>query len=408
MNTSKFNVVDLFSGAGGMSFGFLRHPAFRIVAAADAELGKPSTGRGKLQCNSTYFKNIGLTPSRIDLSGVGPAEIREALNLPGDLQVDVLLTTPPCTGFSRANPQNHLRDDGRNSLVRKSADFAVALDVNVVVMENARELIQGNFKHHYEWFREHLEKHGYNVFGRSYLLTRFGLPQIRERAIVVAAKQNLSLHTMESLWDGRGVLDEALTVRRAFQAIESNATGRDVFPNFSSEVVRRRIAAIPKDGGSWMDLLGRQDTEYLLTDAMRRIVAEQRTGSYPDVYGRMAWDKPAPTIKRECSHVGNGRYAHPEEDRLCSVREMAILQGFPNDFIFNDAAISNMYRHIGDAVPPLISHQIAHLCHWMLSGDRPGAESFVLRGTNLRPADIVKKGQQGLFYDRIQRLRNAS
>jgi DNA (cytosine-5)-methyltransferase 1 len=407
MDMAKYKIVDLFSGAGGMGFGFSKHSAFRIVAAADAELGKPSSGKGKLQCNSTYAKNIGIVPAKIDLSEAAPCRLRETLGLPDDLEVDVLVTTPPCTGFSRANPQNHLRDDKRNSLVRKSAHFAVALGANVVVMENARELIRGNFKHHYEWFRDHLERHGYNVFGRAYVLTRFGLPQIRERSIVIAAKQHLPLHTMESLWDGWGVRDEALTVRRAFQAIEKDATGRYVTPNFASEDVRRRIAAIPKDGGSWMDLLGRRGTEDLLTDAMRRIVAERRIGSYPDVYGRMAWDKPAPTIKRECSHVGNGRYAHPEEDRLCSVREMAILQGFPNDFILNDAAISNMYRHIGDAVPPLISYQIAHLCHWILTGIQPEIRSFVLGGTNLRPTDIIKKGQQELFYDRAHRLRVA-
>ena len=408
VNSPNFNVIDLFSGAGGMSFGFSKHPAFQIVAAADAELGKPSAGRGKLQCNSTYAKNIGISPARIDLSSVGPGGIKEALGLPNDFEADVLLTTPPCTGFSRANPQNHLVDDKRNSLVRKSADIAVALGANVVVMENARELIRGNFKHHYECFREHLEKHGYNVFGRTYVLTRFGLPQIRERAIIVAAKQHLPLYTLESLWDGWVVRDEALTVRRAFLAIEGEATGRNVFPEFSSEAVRRRIAAVPKDGGSWMDLLGRPDTEVLLTDAMRRIVAERRIGSYPDVYGRMAWDKPAPTIKRECSHVGNGRYAHPEEDRLCSVREMAVLQGFPNDFIFDDAAISNMYRHIGDAVPPLISYQISHLCHWILTGEQPAHGSFILDGTNLNPTDIVKKGQQGMFYGRVHSFRDAS
>ncbi|MBI3944958.1 MAG: DNA cytosine methyltransferase [Armatimonadetes bacterium] len=398
MNDSRFTVADLFSGAGGMSCGFHRHPGFRIIAAADAELGKPSSGQGKLQCNCTYARNIGLTPRRVDLSRLAPDELRGALGLRDDQPVDVLAACPPCTGFSRANPQNHLRDDRRNSLVRRSADFAVALGAQVVVMENARELIRGNFKHHYEWFREHLEEHGYNVFGRTYMLSRFGLPQIRERAIVIAAKQHLPLYTLESLWDGWGVKDEALTVRRAFEGVEASATQTHVFPRFSSEAVRRRIAAIPRDGGSWMDLLGREDNERLLTSAMKRIVAERRIGSYPDVYGRMAWGRPAPTIKRECSHVGNGRYVHPAEDRLCSVREMAILQGFPNDFVFNGAAISNIYRHIGDAVPPLISYQIAHLCHWILTGKQPEGRSFLLTGTHLQHSDIVKKGQQDLGY----------
>ena len=147
-----------------------------------------------------------------------------------------------------------------------------------------------------------------------------------------------------------------------------------------------------------MDLLQREDADELLTDAMKRIVARKRFGSYPDVYGRMAWDKPAPTIKRECAHVGNGRYGHPEEDRLCSVREMAALQGFPNDFVLNGAAVSNMYRHIGDAVPPLVSHQLAHLSYWILTDDQPQVKDILLPGTNLRRRDIVRKKQEELFY----------
>lgn len=399
MKTEKFSVIDLFSGAGGMSYGFHKHASFEVMAAADAELGKPSTGQGKLQCNSTYFKNIGLIPTRLDLATVAPDKLRARLGLSNQQHITVLTTCPPCTGFSRANPENHLRDDKRNSLVRRSAQFAVALSVDIVIMENARELIRGNFKHHYEWFREYLENHGYNVFGRTYMLSRFGLPQVRERAIVIAAKQYLPLHTLDSLWDGWGASDEALTVKRTFEMISADTDGFDLYPDFSSDIVKRRIAAIPKDGGSWMDLLERIDANELLTDAMKRIVSHNRFGSYPDVYGRMAWDKPAPTIKRECSHVGNGRYVHPEKDRLCSVREMAALQGFPNDFALNGAAVSNMYRHIGDAVPPLISYQLAHLAHWILTGKQPEIKDILLPGTNLKQSDIIKKGQQELFYD---------
>lgn len=399
MQLKRFAVVDLFSGAGGMSYGFHKHPAFTIVAAADAELGKPSAGRGRLQCNSTYVRNIGVEPARLDLSAVAPGQLRAVLDLPETRPVSVLSACPPCTGFSRANPENHLRDDRRNSLVRKSAEFAVALGADIVVMENARELIRGNFKHHYEWFREYLESHGYNVFGRTYMLSKFGLPQVRERAIVVAARENFPLHTLDSLWDGWGVGVDALSVRRTFDMISPQAEGNGVYPDFASDAVRRRIGAIPKNGGSWMDLLRREDADDLLTDAMKRIVARRRFGSYPDVYGRMAWNRPAPTIKRECSHVGNGRYAHPEEDRLCSVRELAALQGFPNDFVFNGAAVSNMYRHIGDAVPPLISHQLAHLAHWMLTGEQPRVEDILLPETNLKRTDIVRKRQQELFHD---------
>jgi len=400
-NPCTFNVIDLFSGAGGMSFGFHKHSAFSIAGAADFEVGKPSTGPGKLQCNSTYARNIGIAPKQIDLSSVQPGQLRGLLSIPDNLRVNVLSTCPPCTGFSRANPENHLRDDKRNSLVRKSAEFAVALDADVVVMENARELIRGNFKHHFEWFREYLENHNYNVFGRTYMLSRFGLPQIRERAIVIAAKSSLPLHTLESVWDGWIVKNEALTVRKAFNSIDSHSTGVNVYPNFSSAVVKQRIAAIPKNGGSWVDLLRMRDKQNLLTDSMKRIIASGKFGSYPDVYGRMWWDKPAPTIKRECAHVGNGRYTHPREDRLCSVREMAILQGFPNDFDFNGTSISNSYRHIGDAVPPLISFQLAHLCNWILTNTQPKLTDIVLSGTSLNFENLVLQQEVALGNGKI-------
>ncbi len=382
-----FTVVDLFSGAGGMSLGFHRHPGFRLVAAADAEIGKPSGGA--LQCNGTYARNIGIAPKALDLAALPPERLAAALGLGGVAGVDVLSVCPPCTGFSRANPHNHRNDDHRNGLVGRAAAFALALDADIVVMENARELIRGNFSHHYQAFRTTLTRRGYRVAGANYLLSRFGLPQVRERAIVIAVKPALSLRTPDDLWHGWTVRPQALTVRRAFQAISADATGRLAYPGFASSEVLRRIRAIPRDGGSWMDLLAHAEAETLLTPSMQRIAAAGRFGSYPDVYGRMAWDRPAPTIKRECAHVGNGRYAHPEADRLCSVREMAMLQGFPNPFVLADAGLSNRYRHIGDAVPPLISYQIAHLCDWILTGRKPDMRDIILPGTQLRGTDLV-------------------
>ena len=373
-----------------MSFGFKAHGAFEMIGAADAEIGKPTTGDGRLQCNSTYRNNVGIDPKRINLAEVLASDLREALEI-GDRRVNVLSVCPPCTGFSRANPQNHLRDDGRNGLVSKAADFAVALDADVVVMENARELIRGNFLHHYRAFRETLEDNGYNVFGRSYMLNRFGLPQVRERSIIIAAKNELPLYTLESMWDGWGVKESAKTVRRALSVASRAKRADHRFPGFGSDTVRRRLAAIPHDGGSWMDLLDLPEADELLTGSMKRIAAAGKFGSYPDVYGRMAWDKPAPTIKRECAHIGNGRYAHPEQDRLCTVAEMGVLNGFPHHYKYDGASLANAYRHIGDAVPPLISYQLAHLCRWILTNEQPGMQELVLAGTSLRSSDLIRE-----------------
>ncbi|MCX5381674.1 DNA cytosine methyltransferase [Streptomyces sp. NBC_00083] len=108
----------------------------------------------------------------------------------------------------------------------------------------------------------------------------------------------------------------------------------------------------------------------------------------------MFWDRPAPTIKRECSHVGNGRYAHPEQDRQCTVRELAILNGFPEGYRFIGQSRKNLYRQIGDAVPPLISFQLAHTASWILGGEAPELKAAILPGSTLRADDLVVEEAQ--------------
>jgi DNA (cytosine-5)-methyltransferase 1 len=127
---------------------------------------------------------------------------------------------------------------------------------------------------------------------------------------------------------------------------------------------------------------------------MRKLIEKNKLGSHPDVYGRMSWNKPAPTIKRECGHIGNGRYAHPVDNRLCSLRELAILNGFPSTYRFFGSSLANKYRHVGDAVPPLISYQIAAAVNWSFTGKRPAMQHVVLPNTSLRPADIVSAREE--------------
>ena len=129
-----------------------------------------------------------------------------------------------------------------------------------------------------------------------------------------------------------------------------------------------RLQAVPKDGGSWIDIP--DDKAHLRIPSMD----VQDPGSFPDIYGRLAWDRVAPTVTRECSHPGNGRYCHPEQDRLLSVREMALLQGFPRNYTFM-GSLSFKYRQIGDAVPPLVAQLVAQA----ISADAQGEPSLALQ-----------------------------
>lgn len=388
-----WTVVDLFSGAGGMSYGFRAYPGFAIAGAADAQIGKPSTGHGTLGCNASYARNIGVSPVAANLAVAEPAEVGRAMGLDGR-GVTVLCACPPCTGFSRTMARNHVRDDSRNNLVGRIPAYAELLRPKIVLIENARELIMGRFSGHLSRLLDDLSALGYQVSARTHFLNEFGLPQKRERALIVAAAPGLTLRGLEDLWTGLRVSQKATHVRRAIWELPPVAAGQadpgdamHVSPRFSSEVNRRRMAAIPHDGGGWADLLGHPDARRLLTPAMMHRARLRDLGSHPDVYGRLWWDRCAVTIKRECGHIGNGRYAHPEQDRLCTVREMAALQGFPADYTFV-GTLANRYRHIGDAVPPLISYQLAALASWMLTGRRPGPAEMIMPNCHLTSADI--------------------
>lgn len=338
---------------------------------------------------------MGVRPARVDLGTASPDEVAQHMQI--EAEPEVLIACPPCTGFSRTIAQNHMRDDPRNNLVVRVADFAQAWRPRVIVMENARELVMGRFQSHLENLAARLGHLGYKVEAKTYFLDRFGLPQRRERAIVVAVQKSLPLLTLSELWDPWEVDVKATHVRRAIWHLPELEAGAvcladamHASPAFSSVTARARTGAIPRDGGSWFDIPEvRHD---LLTPTMRDRLARGQLGSHPDVYGRMWWDRPAPTIKRECSHVGNGRYTHPDQDRLCSVREMALLNGFPIDYRF-EGSVSNRYRHVGDAVPPMIAYQLAAVVKWSLTGERPSVEEVVMPGTTLTPADIRVRSQ---------------
>jgi DNA (cytosine-5)-methyltransferase 1 len=388
-------VADLFSGAGGMSYGFSRRAGFGVVGAADAQLGKPSAAAGSLGCNATYAANIGLAPVQADLGRSAPADVCREMNL-GARGVAVLTACPPCTGFSRTMASNHVRDDHRNGLVSRVGEYAALLRPYVVLIENARELVTGRFSGHLRSLLNELRRLGYDAAADTHFLTDFGLPQRRERAIVIAVRRPLPLRVLRDLWRGWRVDAKATHVRRAIWDLPMVPAGRShpadplhVSPAFRGSVNACRLAAVPHDGGSWANLIDRTDSSVLLTPAMAARAARGDFGSHPDIYGRLWWDRPAVTIKRECGHIGNGRYAHPEQDRLCSVREMSLLQGFPRDYTFA-GTVANMYRHIGDAVPPLISYQLAGLCEWILTGVRPAPEELILPGCHLVPGDLVR------------------
>lgn len=376
-----------------MSAGFAGRPNWQLLAAVDLEVAKPSgKSAGETGCNAIYEANHGLKPFSEDLHLLDPSDLMERVGLRRG-QLTCLISCAPCTDFSRANPDNHLSDRRRNTLVGRSGDFIDALLPDVFVMENARELLTGNHPEHWRGLRERLQGLGYDVRAGVHFLNGFGLPQVRERALIVASRVGPA-RTLEDLWSNASVRPEAATVRTALSRLQhwlstnpEDVTG-GVAPGMGNAVAAR-LRATPHDGGGWIDVAKNPDTRHLLTPECRKRWISGEWGSHPDVYGRMWWDRPAPTIKRESAHIGNGRYAHPEKDRLLTVREMATLQGFPFDYQFPVKSVANRYRAIGDAVPPVIAWQIAACVEWTLTGQKPDPKDWVMPKTCFSAEDII-------------------
>jgi DNA (cytosine-5)-methyltransferase 1 len=358
----QYTFVDLFSGAGGMSSGFCASKHFIPIGAVDLEVAKPSHGVGATNCNETYGTNIGLRPASFDLSAALPSDVASHFGFSAT-DVDVLISCAPCTGFSQKQSRNHVIDDARNKLVERTAVFAAEWKPKYIVIENVKELLRGKHKHHFVNLQRDLRRIGYSVTAEVHDLKDFGLPQSRIRSLIIAKREGhmaLGLQPTDELRNVRMTISHLPPIR-AGETHESDEQHRSPSMNDHS---LERLRAIPLDGGSWIDIpVSRSD---LLIPSMKR----ENPGSFPDIYGRLAWDRVAPTITRECSHPGNGRYCHPEQDRLLSVREMSLLQGFPKKYIFT-GSLSFRYRQIGDAVPPLVSRQIAECVLMDIQGRQP-------------------------------------
>jgi DNA (cytosine-5)-methyltransferase 1 len=155
---------------------------------------------------------------------------------------------------------------------------------------------------------------------------------------------------------------QAIGSLRALSAGEAASKDRLHASSSLSEKNLKRIK-VSKPGGTWRDW-----PEHLVADCHRA----ESGRTYPGVYGRMEWDKPAPTMTTQCYGFGNGRFGHPVQDRAISLREAAILQSFPKDYAFlpKDAVVSftALGRLIGNAVPVELGRAIAKSIKLHLAG----------------------------------------
>lgn len=356
LDASPISAVDIFCGAGGLTHGLLR-AGVRVEAGIDIDT----------HAEHAYAVNNG--GAKFLAWDVGRKNCPSIAQLFSPGKYRLLAGCAPCQPFSKLT--NGIERHRSWDLLRNFARFTEGIGPELVTMENVPELAQRGHAV-FDFFLKALERGGYHYDWKVVNCSDYGAPQSRRRLVLLASRLGpISIptgkHAVPSKWR---------TVRDAIGGLPPVAAGEQdandllhLAPQLSP-LNLRRIRATPKDGGDRADW-----SQDLVLECHRR-----KTGArYPSIYGRMWWDRPAPTMTTLCNGIGNGRFGHPQQDRAITLREAALLQTFPRRYEFwpsgkklNRRAVARM---IGNAVPPALAkalgeEMLAHVQVHQLSDRR--------------------------------------
>jgi DNA (cytosine-5)-methyltransferase 1 len=319
------SAVDLFCGAGGLSEG-LRRSGVNVLGALDVS---------GLAVEAYEINHPDTTVWQRDIRRMAPTEILDELELaPGEL--DLLAGCPPCQGFSTMRTHNrgsHVQD-GRNGLVAQFARFCEVLRPRGLLMENVPGLESDR---RFVLLANRLERMGYRLTYGVLDAADYGVPQRRRRFVL--------LGLLGDELEFAAPRSNIVRVRDAIGDLPLPSESDDQLHNHGenrSQEIVELIRDIPRDGGSRGDL-----------GPERQLACHHKVTGWNDVYGRMAWDQPAPTITSGCVNPSRGRFLHPDQDRAITLREAALLQSFPADYEF--PLTDGKYKAadlIGNALPP--------------------------------------------------------
>ena len=337
--SARGSVVDLFCGVGGLSHGFVLE-RFAVKASVDID---PS-------CQHAYEKNNCAAFHQRDVAKL-TGEWVDSQFTPS--QPRILVGCAPCQPFSSYTHASGPDADAKWRLLEQFGRIVQEVQPEFVSMENVARLVTFQAGHPFRDFLACLS--GYQVWWDIVDCADYGVPQTRKRLVVLASRLGEIL-----LEEPTHPAKRHRTVQQAIghlPAVDAGTTcpkdGLHQASRLSKRNQQRIKVATP--GGTWRDW------------ADQTLVAKCHTrhsGRYYDnVYGRMSWNLPAPTITTQCYGFGNGRFGHPKQDRAISLREAALLQTFPSYYEFHDPAsrvvISHTARWIGNAVPVELARAVA-------------------------------------------------
>lgn len=336
----RIEVVDLFCGIGGLSYG-MKSAGFHILAGFDLDH----------TCQYAYETNTGGEFIYKDVTAVTADDILPRYSKGA---IRVLAGCAPCQPFSSYAFKNKEKDPDKYDLLYEFGRLVREVNPDIVTMENVPAIRKFKLKPVLQDFISALEIEGYHVWCDVVYCPDFGIPQTRKRLVLIASKLGdveplIATHDKENYVTVRKTIGQL----KPLKAGETSPTDPMHRSRKLTAIGLQRIMATP-EGGGWKDW-----SEDLLLECHKKRNGE----SYASVYGRMRWDAPAPTMTTQCTSLGSGRFGHPSQNRAITPREAALLQTFPSSYKFFEdeysASLKQLSRYIGNAVPPKLGEVIA-------------------------------------------------
>lgn len=317
--------MDFFSGAGGLTQG-LRQAGYKVLGAVELD---------PLACRTYRLNHRKVRLWETDIRKLTGPKILKELNLRRG-ELDLLAACPPCQGFSTMRTKNgavRVRDQ-RNDLIFDVLRMVRALLPKSIMLENVPGLVKNR---RYVTFRKKLKGLGYHLTWDVLNTVDYGVPQRRRRLVLLASRLGEPEFAPKA--------STSKTVRQIIGKLTPPKRSRDPLHNYSnsrSSRIKDLIKQIPANGGSRSALPKDQ-----------QLKCHKRVEGFRDVYGRMSWDKPSPTITGGCINPSKGRFLHPVANRAITLREAALLQTFPKNYRFAmDNGRFSVALLIGNALPP--------------------------------------------------------
>ena len=329
----KVKVIDLFCGIGGLSHG-MKRKGFNIIAGFDIDDS----------CKYSYEINNESIFLNEDIKNVTGKQISKLFGQGG---IKVLAGCAPCQPFSSYAFKLKEKDQNKYDLLYEFGRLVEEVLPDVITMENVAQILSFKQKPVLTDFVELLKRNNYHVSVNRVFCPDYGIPQTRTRLVLLASRFG-EIELIPPTHKQENYITVLDTIGHLPPIAAGEGCARDSLHKARglTEINLRRIKATPASG-SWKDW----------SDDLHLECHKKSTGkSFGSVYGRMTWDKPAPTMTTLCTGLGNGRFGHPEQDRAISLREAALFQTFPEDYQFfkpeEEISLTRASRYIGNAVPP--------------------------------------------------------